>query len=158
MLYSEIIAVCSEIHTKHISTLCGQNIEFVRVKLGGPLGFKGLSTRTALPFTDVTLGSDTLQHSSCDGQQIAAQLQHLPETDNQVTFTKHSSQHNSQCRWPPTCSPSAVTAPGTAAKFGNNRHFPGTRSLKVHSIFGTEFHLTGNKSETLTRHSYGYET
>jgi hypothetical protein len=25
MLYSEIIAVCSAIHTKHINTLCGQN-------------------------------------------------------------------------------------------------------------------------------------
>jgi hypothetical protein len=29
----EIIAVCSEIHTKHINTLCGQNIGFVNVKL-----------------------------------------------------------------------------------------------------------------------------
>jgi hypothetical protein len=27
MLYTEIIAVCSEIHTKHINTLCGQNVE-----------------------------------------------------------------------------------------------------------------------------------
>jgi len=27
MLYSEIIAVCSEIHTKYINTLCGQNVE-----------------------------------------------------------------------------------------------------------------------------------
>ena len=27
MLYSEIIAVCSQIHTKHIHTLCGQNVE-----------------------------------------------------------------------------------------------------------------------------------
>jgi hypothetical protein len=26
MLYSEIIAVCSQIHTKHIHTLCGQNV------------------------------------------------------------------------------------------------------------------------------------
>jgi hypothetical protein len=26
MLYREIIAVCSEIHTKHINTLCGQNV------------------------------------------------------------------------------------------------------------------------------------
>jgi hypothetical protein len=34
-LYSEIIAVCSEIHTKHINTLCGQNVEFVNVKPGG---------------------------------------------------------------------------------------------------------------------------
>jgi len=27
MLYREIIAVCSEIHTKNINTLCGQNVE-----------------------------------------------------------------------------------------------------------------------------------
>ena len=27
MLYREIMAVCSEIHTKHINTLCGQNVE-----------------------------------------------------------------------------------------------------------------------------------
>ena len=27
MLYREIIAVCFEIHTKHINTLCGQNVE-----------------------------------------------------------------------------------------------------------------------------------
>jgi hypothetical protein len=26
MLYREMIAVCSEIHTKHINTLCGQNV------------------------------------------------------------------------------------------------------------------------------------
>jgi len=44
MLYKEIIAVflisnfrcvCSEIHTKHINTQCGQNVEFVNVKPGG---------------------------------------------------------------------------------------------------------------------------
>ena len=33
MLYSEIIAVCSQIHTKHISTLSGQNLESLNVKL-----------------------------------------------------------------------------------------------------------------------------
>ena len=35
MLYREIVAVCSEIHTKHINTLCGQNVEFVNVNPGG---------------------------------------------------------------------------------------------------------------------------
>ena len=35
MLYREIIAVCSEIHTKHINTLCGQNVELLCVKPGG---------------------------------------------------------------------------------------------------------------------------
>jgi len=33
MLYREIIAVFSQIHTKHINTLCGLNVEFVNVKL-----------------------------------------------------------------------------------------------------------------------------
>jgi len=33
MLYREIIAVCFEIHTKHINTLCGQTVELLNVKL-----------------------------------------------------------------------------------------------------------------------------
>jgi len=33
MLYREIIAVCSEIHTKHSNTVCGQNGELLNVKL-----------------------------------------------------------------------------------------------------------------------------
>jgi len=35
MLYSEMIAVCSEIHTKHKYKLCGQNVEFVNVEQAG---------------------------------------------------------------------------------------------------------------------------
>ena len=35
MLYREIIAVCSQIHTKHINTLCGQNVVFVAIKIAG---------------------------------------------------------------------------------------------------------------------------
>jgi hypothetical protein len=44
MLYSEIIAVCSQIHTKHINTLCGQNVEFCYGSwfMQLPLGFKKL--------------------------------------------------------------------------------------------------------------------
>ena len=33
MLHTEIIAVCSQIHTKHINSLCGQNVELLNVKL-----------------------------------------------------------------------------------------------------------------------------
>ena len=33
MLYREIIAVCSQIHTKHINTLFGQNVEMLNVRL-----------------------------------------------------------------------------------------------------------------------------
>jgi hypothetical protein len=35
MLYREIMAVCSEIHTKHINTVCGRNVEGLTVKPGG---------------------------------------------------------------------------------------------------------------------------
>ena len=33
MLYREIMAVCFQIHTKHINTGCGQNVELLNVKL-----------------------------------------------------------------------------------------------------------------------------
>jgi len=33
MLHREIIAVCSQIHTKHINILCGQNVELLNAKL-----------------------------------------------------------------------------------------------------------------------------
>jgi len=33
MLYMEIMAVCSEIHTEHLNTLCGQNVELLSFKL-----------------------------------------------------------------------------------------------------------------------------
>jgi hypothetical protein len=33
MLYRELIVVCSEIHTKRINTLCGQNVELLKHKL-----------------------------------------------------------------------------------------------------------------------------
>ena len=33
MLYREIIAVCSQIHIKHLNTVCGQNVELLNVKL-----------------------------------------------------------------------------------------------------------------------------
>ena len=42
MLYNEIIAVCSQIHTKHINTLCGQNIELLNVKLAVRIATTGL--------------------------------------------------------------------------------------------------------------------
>jgi len=33
MLLRGIMAVCSEIHTKNINTVCGQNVELLNVKL-----------------------------------------------------------------------------------------------------------------------------
>jgi len=41
MLYREKIAV-SQIHTKHINTLCGQNVELLNVKLSVDIVTTGL--------------------------------------------------------------------------------------------------------------------
>jgi len=42
MLYMEIIAVRSEIHTKHKNTMCGQNVELLNVKLAVHIVTTGL--------------------------------------------------------------------------------------------------------------------
>ena len=42
MLYRETMAVCSEIHTKHINTLCGLNVEMLNVKLAVRIVTPGL--------------------------------------------------------------------------------------------------------------------
>ena len=42
MLYREIIVVCSQIHTKHINTLYGQNVELLNVKLAVHIVTTGL--------------------------------------------------------------------------------------------------------------------
>jgi len=42
MLYKEIMAVCSEIQTKHINTLFGLNVELLNVKLAVHIVTTGL--------------------------------------------------------------------------------------------------------------------
>ena len=48
MLYREMIAVCSHIRTKHINTLCGQNVELLIVELVAHIVTTGLSRVTSL--------------------------------------------------------------------------------------------------------------
>jgi len=42
MSYREIMIVCSQIHTKHINTLCGQNVELLNVNLAVHIVTTGL--------------------------------------------------------------------------------------------------------------------
>ena len=51
MLYREIMAVCSEIHTKHINTLCGKNVELLNVQLAVRIVTAGLSAVTTFTKT-----------------------------------------------------------------------------------------------------------
>ena len=42
MQYREIIAAYSQIHTKHINTLCGRSVELLNVKLAVRIATAGL--------------------------------------------------------------------------------------------------------------------
>ena len=67
MLYSEIIAVCSQIHTKHTNTLRGQNVEIVNVKLAVRILTTGLWR--------VKLCYDTETSRRFDGSHVTAPKQ-----------------------------------------------------------------------------------
>jgi hypothetical protein len=53
MLYREIIAVCSETHTKHINTLRGQNVELLNVKPAWKLNHASSLTVGPIPHSTV---------------------------------------------------------------------------------------------------------
>ena len=68
MLYSEIIAVCSQIHTKHINTLCGQSEELWNVKLVIHIVTTGSLRLNIMPVNDIrrTALITWLQHCASD--------------------------------------------------------------------------------------------
>ena len=55
MKFGVIIALCSEIRTKHIKTLCGQNVELLKVKLAVHIITTGLFDRYTTVFLATSL-------------------------------------------------------------------------------------------------------
>ena len=100
MLYSEIIAVCSQIHTKHINTLCGQNVEFVNIKLVVNIVTAGLYRVNCFLLVVVVISSWTadqhavqpisilyLSHHSCKDTRFTHCMYQIPswEADGHTT-------------------------------------------------------------------------
>jgi len=79
MTYKAKVAACSEIRTKHINTLCGQNVELLNVKPGGRLRLKcdgtraetrfRLSAKRTSPFKSV--GASVQSTTGCRGVHIS---------------------------------------------------------------------------------------
>jgi len=65
MLGREIIAVCSQIHTKHINTLCGQNVELLNVKLAVHIVTTGLWAECTIILARSQNSERQLLASSC---------------------------------------------------------------------------------------------
>ena len=80
MLYREIIAVCSQIHTKHINTLCGQNVELLNVKLAVHIVTTGLfeALTKGLLYLLGPLECAPLPHQRCQFSRSCTAVRHLP--------------------------------------------------------------------------------
>ena len=63
MLHGEIPALCSEIHTKHINKLCGQNVDSLNVAHGGMYDY--VESITELNFTSHIMYQNTLEWIDC---------------------------------------------------------------------------------------------
>ena len=61
MLCREIMAVCSQIHTKHINTVCGQNVDFLNAAAGVTYNTVRLISSACTPQSVVLQANDALQ-------------------------------------------------------------------------------------------------
>ena len=77
MLYREIIAVCSQIHTKHINTLCGQNVELLNVQPGGTYSYHRAVQGYLYRIRPVWLRLWQLQHHTRPDQTRAGPTAHV---------------------------------------------------------------------------------
>jgi hypothetical protein len=86
----EIIAVCSQIHTKHINALCGQNVEFVRVKPDGAQSndwaLKGYSKSLIKTKQRCLKGSKAYGFYECAAKTIS--MNQLPLTNARKTVPR----------------------------------------------------------------------
>ena len=92
MPYREIIAVCSQIHTKHINTLSGQNVELLNVKLA-------VHTQT----TELEWAKTTKFTAQCN-----VLLPCRPRHVITITTVAHSGYESDSSCWP-TCASYFVT-------------------------------------------------
>jgi len=76
MLYREIMAVCSQIHTEHINTLCGQNVEFLNVKLAVHIVTTGSYTANHFPqFFKLVFPNFTYRPAYINVRQVKSECQ-----------------------------------------------------------------------------------
>jgi len=79
MLYREIIAVCSQIQTKHINTLCGQKVELLNVK---PVGTN--SNHWALGNFEIAAVMIPLCNGHTNYSGFIRQIACMPSTNRRV--------------------------------------------------------------------------
>jgi hypothetical protein len=98
MLYRETIAVCSQIHTKHINTLCGQNVELLNVKLVVHIVTTGLQMVKSVlnaPNTDQCCYHTLLNNVTVRTVSLNVQPINIPILTNRSNPQRSSNYHYS---------------------------------------------------------------
>jgi hypothetical protein len=85
MPYREIIAVCAEIHTKHINTLCGLNVEFVKL-----VQLTVKHTRNKIKHSYFILGNSELHVSAHESHHQTYKYGTIKMEDVQLSYTSRS--------------------------------------------------------------------
>ena len=133
MLYREIIAVCSQIHTKHINTLCGQNVElYVYINIRSVPRSKHSPPQLQKQRVNAVQGNDRSLH-------WVSKIWHTYSVGTK--YNPQTRSHNHEKRLSPSSRPSVRTyqydshwndfrefyigdfdeTPSTNSKFGQNR-------------------------------------
>ena len=100
--YKKIIAVCRDIHTKHINTLCGRNVELFNVKPGG---IAGLYPQCLTSFWMTTFSASLTNLTPPSSVTWSQQLRKQTNTQNlhRSDFTNTPIYTHTTSRTPPTC-------------------------------------------------------
>jgi hypothetical protein len=94
-LCKENRGLCSEIHTKHINTLCGQNVEFLNVKPGGTYSnhwdLKFCNSHISLVSPEIRLLVRSLNWNGVGRHQSAWLRRHKRrvKSDHHIYFSLH---------------------------------------------------------------------
>jgi hypothetical protein len=87
MLYRKINVVCSQTHTKHINTLCGQNVELLNVKPGGTYSDHwALKGRIKSNIRDASQYSCTHEHQRLAGKHSVHISLHDPSRQLHISL------------------------------------------------------------------------
>jgi len=97
MLYREIIAVCSQIHTKHKNKLYGQNVELVKVKLAVHIVNAGLYTVRSASTNPTTPTALSVWLPDTKGD--ALDRCHLVSVSEVTLFTLNNWQYDITVMW-----------------------------------------------------------
>jgi hypothetical protein len=116
MLYREIIAVCSEIHTKHISTLCGQNVELLNVKLAVHIVTTWLWSINA-KFTQSVPIKTAIRRLTFQHVLYTIQLPHVTEAVASYPFTSQTPLIAKETKNPPNSLNSISLTPFHTIRF-----------------------------------------